>query len=343
MSLRLNALTGGTGLLGSHIAEQLVQRGERVRALVRPGSDASFLRGLGVELIEGDLEDLDAMRRTFAGADVVYHSAAHVGDWGPWKLFRRSVVEATARLLEACKLEAVGRVLHVSSIMVYGHPKPRDGELFTEDEPLGRKLWIWDYYAKAKIVAEALCQASSVPWTIIRPSWIYGPRDRRTLFAFFKALRAGRVRLLGKGDNLLNFLYGSDAADGAIRAATTPQAAGQAYNLSSDGEITQKQMLDLLTDSAGWPRVTRSISFRLAYLGGAFSEVIGKMIFLKRRPHVTRYAITLVGRPTLYSTEKARTQLGWQPQVKAEEGIRRALEWFRAQPGSAELLKTPGS
>src|SRR5947209_19277255 len=108
VSVRLNALTGGTGLLGSHIAEQLVQRGERVRALVRPGSDTSFLRSLGVELIEGDLEDAEALRRTVAGADVVYHSAAHVGDWGPWRLFRRAIIEATARLLEACKSEGVG-------------------------------------------------------------------------------------------------------------------------------------------------------------------------------------------------------------------------------------------
>ncbi len=342
MSARLNALTGGTGLLGSHLAEALVQRGERVRALVRAGSDTSFLRGLGVELIEGDLEDLDAIRRTVAGADVVYHSAAHVGDWGPWKLFRRAIIEATARLLEVCNTEGVGRFLYVSSIMVYGHPKPRPGELFTEDEPLGRKLWIWDYYAKAKIVAEALCRAYPRPWTIIRPSWIFGPRDRRTLPAFFRALRAGRVRLLGAGDNLLNLLYASDAADGAIRAATTPQAIGQAYTLSSAGQMTQKQMLDLLTDEVGWPRVTRSMSFRLAYLGGAFSEIIGKLICLKRRPHVTRYAITLVGRPTLYSSENARTQLGWLPRVKAEEGLRRALEWFRTQPGSAELLKPPG-
>lgn len=341
MSVRLNALTGGTGLLGSHLAEQLVQRGERVRALVRPSSDTSFLRSIGVELIEGDLEDRDALRRLVTGADVVYHSAAHVGDWGPWKLFRRAIIEATERLLDVCNAAAVGRFLYVSSIMVYGHPKQRDGQLFTEEEPLGQKLWMWDYYAKAKITAEALCRNYPRPWTIVRPSWIYGPRDRRTLPAFFKAMRAGRVRLLGAGDNLLNLLYAGDAADGVIRAATTSEAVGQAYTLSSEGEITQKQMLDLLTDSTGWPRITRSMSFRMAYLGGAFSEVIGKLIFLKRRPHITRYAVTLVGRPTLYSSEKAKKQLGWQRKVKPEEGLRLSLEWFRCQPGSEELLKPP--
>lgn len=338
MSIRVNAITGGTGLLGSHIAEQLAQRGERLRALVRPGSDTSYLKSLGAELIEGSLADLDSIRRTVSGADVVYHCAAHVGDWGPWRMFRTNVIEATGRLLEACKLESVGRILHSSSIMVYGHPRPRGNELFTEDEPLGQHLWMWDHYARAKIGAEALCRAYPGPLTIVRPSWLYGPRDRRTLPSLIKALRAGRVRILGKGDNLLNLIYASDVADGAIRAATDPNAVGQAYNLSSEGEMSQKQLLDLLSDTIGWPRVTRSIGVRMAWLGGLFSEVVGKVIFLKRRPHITRYAVGIVGRTTLYSTAKAREQLGWQPRVKAAEGLRLALDWFRSQPGYAELL-----
>ena len=341
MSGRLNALTGATGLLGSHIAEQLVGKGERIRCLVRPGSDTAFLRELGADLVEGNLDDLDSIRRTVSGANTVYHSAAHVGDWGPWRVFRQNVIEATDRLLEACKLEGIGRLLHVSSIMVYGHPKERPGELFDENESIGQHLWMWDYYARAKIGAEALVREYPGAWTMVRPSWIYGPRDRRTLISFVKALRAGRVRLLGKGDNVLNLIYAGDVADGAIRAANAPHAIGQAYNLSSEGEMTQKQLLDLMTDQVGWPRVTRSISFRMAFLGGLLSEVIGRMIFLKRRPHITRYAVGLIGRPALYSTKKARTQLGWEPRVRAAEGIRLSLEWFRKQPGLAELLVPP--
>jgi 2-alkyl-3-oxoalkanoate reductase len=341
VAARLNVLTGGTGLLGSHIAEQLAARGERLRALVRPGSDTAFLKSLGAELIEGSLADTDSLRRAVHTADMVYHCAAHVGDWGPWRAFKRNVIEATGNLLEACRQEKVGRVLHVSSIMVYGHPKQRGNELFTEDEPLGQHLWLWDYYARAKIAAEELCRAYPGDLTIVRPSWLYGPRDRRTLPSFAKALRAGRVRILGQGDNLINLIYAGDVADGAIRAAAAPHAIGQAYNLSSEGEMTQKQLLDLMTDFIGWPRVTRHISMRLAFWGGFLSEIIGKMIFLKRRPHITRYAVGIVGRPTLYSTAKARTQLGWEPRVKAPEGLKLSLDWFRNQPGNAALLTPP--
>jgi nucleoside-diphosphate-sugar epimerase len=342
LSVRLNVLTGGTGLLGSHIAEQLAARGERVRAIVRPTSDTAFLRSLGAELVEGSLDDVASLRRAVAGADLVYHCAAHVGDWGAWHVFKRNVIQATGNLLDACRQEEVGRVLHVSSIMVYGHPKSRGSDLFTEDEPLGQHLWMWDYYASSKIAAEKLCRAYPGALTIVRPSWLYGPRDRRTLPSFVKALRAGRVRILGKGDNLINLIYADDVADGAIRAATAPQAVGQAYNLSSEGDMTQHQLLDLMTDAIGWPRITRHISMRWAYLGGLFSEIIGKLIFLKRRPHITRYAVGIVGRPTLYSTARARTQLGWEPRVKAAEGLKLALDWFRSQPGNAELLMPPG-
>src|SRR4051794_22180758 len=99
---RLNVVTGATGLLGSHVVEQLRARGERVRALVRPSSDTAWLQGQGVELAVGDLGDARALLAAVEGADIVYHCAARVGDWGPWPLFQRAVVEATGNLLVAC-------------------------------------------------------------------------------------------------------------------------------------------------------------------------------------------------------------------------------------------------
>src|SRR5205809_3810232 len=138
----LNAITGATGLLGIHIVEALAARGERIRALVRPTSDTTFLKRHGAELTTGDLHDPESLGRFVSGADILYHCADKVGDWGPWELYQREVIDATANLLDACRRMGVGRVLHVSSITVYGHPKPR-AELITEDEPLGHNLWVW--------------------------------------------------------------------------------------------------------------------------------------------------------------------------------------------------------
>ncbi len=324
---RLNVVTGATGLLGSHIVERLHERGERIRAFVRPTSDTTFLRRLGVELAVGDLNEPSGLRSALSGADVVYHCAARVGDWGPWRLFQREVIDATAHLLDACRTEAVGRVLHVSSIIVYGHPRIR-GERFNEDEPLGQNPWLWDYYCRAKVKAEELCRAYPGDLTIVRPSWIYGPRDRTTLPRVLKALDAGRVAIIGDGKNLLNVVYAADVAEGAIRAANHPEAKGQAYNLSSEGEISQSDFLDLLADELGRPRIQGHVSYRFAFWGGFFSEAIGRLIRLRRPPHLTRYAVALIGRSTRFSIAKAREQLGWQPRVGIREGIRRTLEWY---------------
>jgi nucleoside-diphosphate-sugar epimerase len=341
MAGKLNVVTGATGFLGSHVAEQLTARGERVRALVRPTSDVTFLRGLGAELAPGDLRDVASLRRAVAGADVVYHCAAKVGEWGPWSEYQEQVIDATANVLEACRAESVGRVLHVSSITVYGHPRVRDGRLFTEDEPLGQHLWWRDYYCRAKVRAEELVRGYPGDWTIVRPSWIYGPRDRTTLPRLLLALGAGRVSLIGSGDNRLNLVYVGDVAEGAILAANHAGARGRAYNLSSPGEFTQREFLDTLTGQLGLPPVRRRIPFGLAFWAGWFSEVVGCAIRIKRPPHVTRYVVSLVGRPTQFSIERARTELGWRPGVDAAEGLRRTLEWYQKSVGNVRAGTGP--
>ena len=135
--------------------------------------------------------------------------------------------------------------------------------------------------------------------------------------------------MIGDGSNLLNLVHAADVAEGAIRAANCPQAEGQAYNLCSEGDITQAQFLKAVTDAIGLPPVQRRLPFWLAYSAGFMSEVIAKVIRLKRPPYVTRYAVALVGRSTRFSIDKARQQLGWSPIVKAEEGIPSTLAWLR--------------
>jgi nucleoside-diphosphate-sugar epimerase len=333
VAAKVNLITGATGLLGSHIAEQLVARGETVRALVRRGSDTGFLQGLGVEFIEGDLGQPDALPRAVAGADVVYHCAARVGEWGPWRQFQEQIINTTANLFAACQTAGVGRVLHVSSIIVYGHPHLRPGERFTEAEPLGQNLWLWDNYTRAKIRAEEICRAYQGDWTVVRPSWIYGPRDRTTLPRVIKALQAGRVVIVGDGQNLLNIIHAADVASGAILAANHPEARGQAYNLSSEGEMTQRVFLGHLTAALGLPPIKRRLPYGVAFYGGFLAEVIGRLIRLRRPPHFTRYAVALIGRPTRFSTERARTQLGWSQRVNVIDGVRETLDWYYRTTG----------
>ena len=167
----MNLVTGATGLLGSHIVEKLRAAGEDVRALVRPTSDTRFLDTLGVDKAVGDVTDPESIARALDGVQTVYHSAARVGDWGPWEEFVAITIDGTRNMIEAAARANVQRFLHISSISAYGHV---DGEGLVLDEtaPLGQKLYKWSYYSRAKVEAERIVwaahEAGDVPVTVIR-------------------------------------------------------------------------------------------------------------------------------------------------------------------------------
>jgi nucleoside-diphosphate-sugar epimerase len=324
---KLSVITGATGLLGSHIAEQLVAQGERVRALVRATSDVAFLRQLGVELIFCDIRNRASLPPAIAGADVLYHAAARVGDWGSWPAFREEVVDTTRNVMEACREVGVGRVLHVSSVAVYGRPRMPPGGV-REDHPLERRPGLWEHYCRAKVEAEGLVRRHVPQAAIVRPTWLFGPRDRNGLPRLIHALRGGWVSLVGPGDNLLNILHVADVAAGAIRAAQSSRAAGQVYHLCSEGEITQRQFLDTLTDHLELPRVTRQVPWRLAHWSGFAGEALARLRRWNRAPYVTRYSVGLVSRPVEYRIDKASQELGWRAEQPIREGLITTLKWL---------------
>ena len=334
-------MTGATGQLGSHIVEQLRLAGESVRVLVRPGRDTAFLRQQGAEIVEGDLRDADAVQRAAQGAAIVYHSAAKVSDWGPWQTFEEEAVTATRHVVQACRAANVQRLLHVSSISVYGHPHLAEGQKITEETPLGQGFWLWDYYPRAKLLAEQISREFPAT-TVVRPSWLYGPRDRITMPRVIPALLSKKVPIIGSGENYLNIIYAADVARGAILAANHPSAIGQAYNLCSVGEVKQVDLVNALTDALSLPRVTKHVPYGLAIRFAFLQECWKRLIGSATPPRITRRAIYLIGRSTAYATEKAEKELGWRREVEIRAGIKRTLEWFVSLPANRDLaVKMP--
>ena len=338
----MNLVTGATGLLGSHIVEQLRQRGRPVRALARPNSNVSWLETQDVEIIAGNLSDRASLARACQGVRTVYHAAARVGDWGPWSDFVKITVEGTRNLAEAEAAAGCDRFVHISSISAYGHP---DGEglLLDESAPLGRNLHRWSYYSRAKVQAEhdlwAMHEAGKIRLTVIRPSWLYGPRDRATIFRLAGLLREGKVKVLGDGRNRLNVVYAGNVAEAAILAADAPHAVGQGYNCCNDGEIRQEEWLNLLAAELGAPPVTKHVPYRVAYAAAFVLECVGHAFKLKTPPMITRYAVWLMGRRCYFSAEKARRDLGWRSSVSYQEGVKLTIAWLRAEES---VRQTPG-
>ena len=329
----LNFVTGGTGLLGSHIAEQLRLRGDVVRTLVRPGSDTRFLKSIGAKLCTGDLADKDPLDEAMRGVDAVFHCAAKVGDWGPRNAFQRDVLDATRNVLDASHRAGVRRVIAISSTSAYGHPKKGSGPV-TEDSPLGLNPWLWDDYTLAKVEAERMIwsfqRQTGLPVTVIRPSWMYGPRDRTSMPRLAASLKQDRLRIVGDGHNRLNLIHAANVAQACLLAAANPEAVGQAYNITNDGVITQREFLSLLADALRLTRPTRHVSYRIAFGVSFLLEAAYRTIHSPRPPFITRYAVWLLGRDTYYSIEKAQRELGWKSKIGYTEGIRTTAEWFRA-------------
>jgi nucleoside-diphosphate-sugar epimerase len=324
-------VTGATGLLGSHLVERLVAQGHPVRALVRETSRTEFLDGLGVEIYRGDLCDSSACSRAVDGVTWVFHCAAKVGDWGTWPEFQVGCIDATRTLAQASTCVGIDRFVHISSTSAYGHP-PDQSTPIDETAPLGQNIWVLDHYTRSKVECERLlwemARSGRLPLTVIRPSWLFGERDRTTIPRLIQEFRWRRVSVVGRGDNPLSAVYAGVVADAALLAARDPESVGEAYNITSHSPITQREFLDMLADAVNVPRVTWHYPFWYAFYGGFALELRERLLRSKKPPRVTRYGAWLLGRYLAYSTEKARTRLGWTPALSYRESIEQTVRWF---------------
>ena len=189
----------------------------------------------------------------------------------------------------------------------------------------------WSYYSRAKVAAEKLAWAAhergDLAVTVVKPSWLYGPRDRASMPRLIRAIRAGKGKLIGKGANRLNLTYAGNEAEGCILAATSDKAVGESYNLSNDGVITQGEYFNKIAECLGVKPVTKKVPYWVAYHAAFWMEFFGHAFGRKTPPLVTRYSVWLIGRKCFFSAEKARKELDWQPTVTYDEGIERTIQW----------------
>jgi nucleoside-diphosphate-sugar epimerase len=332
-------VTGATGLVGSHVAERLVESGRRVRGLVRRGSDVDHLRRLGVELAFGDLRDPASLDAALEGVSAVYHNAALVGDWGPRAHFLEVGVWGTERLAALAGRRGVERFVHMSSASVYGLARLQ-GHRVDEGAPLVRGPGLLDSYSFAKATAErvlwALQAAGRLAITVLRPTFVYGPRDRLVLPRVTRLLREGRLRVMGSGRNRVPLIHAADVADAALRAGTLPVAAGRAYNLDGPRDLTQREALETLADLAGAVPPRMTVPLPIAYGRAALAEAWGRLARRPRPPRVTRYVVAALAGDVLFDTSRARGELLWEPRVPTLEGLKLALDALRT-PGAGRL------
>lgn len=328
-------VTGATGFLGGHLTELLVSNGERPRVLVRPGESARRLQGMGLDICLGDVADRRALERAVDGVDHVLHCAARTGPWGPAAEYERSNVRGVEALVRTAMAAGVRRLVHVSSITVHGNDVRGWAD---ESTPLHEEP---NPYSRSKVAGERLLERmireEGAPVTIVRPGWIYGPRDTASFARIAGMVAKGRMFIIGSGENHLPLIYVRDAAQGILLASEAAQAHGNCYLLVNDEPVTQRHFISAIAAGMGVPTPTRHIPYSVAIAIGASAENLSRLAGRSQPPPVMRYGLQLLGGENRFRISRARRELGFAPQVGLAEGVRRSIEWLSA----AENVATP--
>jgi nucleoside-diphosphate-sugar epimerase len=324
----LNLVTGATGLIGGHLVEALVLRGDQVRALVRPTSNTTRLRDLGVDIRVGSLLDNATLMAAARGVERIYHCAGLVSDWGLPADFAEANVNGVRAVLAAATRAEVSKFIHMSTTDIYGYP----GRPAVESErPSPRGF----PYADSKIEGEALvwkhCRQVGLPACILRPATVYGPRCRLLVFEVARAIAKRRMVMIDGGRHVAGLTYVGNLVDAMILAADAEASVGQAYNISDGTQVTWKEYLSALADLIQMPRPSRSLPHWLAYALASVWENYNDRMGRTQRPSLTRTMVELMGTDQDFPIDKAKRDLGYRPRVSLQEGIKHTGGWLRQE------------
>jgi dihydroflavonol-4-reductase len=320
-------VTGATGFTGGHLARALAARGDSVAALVRPGSlGTAGLAGAGVTLVVGDLRDRHALAAAADGVDVVYHIAAMYRQAGLRDDVYRAVnATAVTDVVEAAARGGARRVVHCSTVGVHGdieHPPAN------EDAPLKPG----DIYQVTKLEGEQFArQAGSrlgIEVTVVRPTGIYGPGDRR-LLKLFRGVARRRWVTLGSGEIYYHLTFIDDLVDGFRLCATHPAAANRTYILAGGEVTTLNALVSLIAEVAGVPAPGRHLPVWPFWVAGAACEAVCAPFGIE--PPIFRRRVDFFTKSRAFDTTRARTEIGFAPRVGLQEGARRTLDWYRTE------------
>lgn len=321
-------ITGATGFVGGHIAEACVYKEQVVSAIVRASSKTEDLERLGAILYRGELNDAALVRQAITEADVVVHCAAKVGDWGPIEPYRQVNVECLRVLLDACKGQALSRFILMSSLGVY----PMRHHYHTDEtEPL--PSWHHDGYSQTKVEAEHLAmhyyKEWGVPVVILRPGFVYGPRDRTVMPRIISALRHNRLRYPGGGNAALNTIFVSNLVDAVFLAVESEKAVGQTYNLTDGELVTKREFIGTIADAMELPHPTRTPPLWLAWVVTWCAEKLAKLRGAKKAPLFNFPRLKFIGYNLDFSIQKAMDDLGYRPRINFEEAIGETMDWYK--------------
>lgn len=315
-------VTGGTGFIGSHLAEALIKSEdyEEVRCLVR--SEEKWLSGLNFKKIPGDLQNLNALSKGLEGADIVFHIAAIVK--APTKKeFTHANVDATENLVRLAQKKGAKNMVILSSLAAAG---PSKGSPKTEDEPMNPVSMYGESKKEMETrIKKAIGKDDSIK--VIRPPAVYGPREDQ-IYSFFQAFSKGICPIVGDGNNpRVSMVYVSDLVNGIMQAAQKKDTGIHTYFISGEGTHSWNEIRAITSKVMGKKAIPVKIKPNLVKKAASVIENVASLI--GKYPVINKEKANELILEWTCSSEKAQKELDYAPKVSLAEGISRTVHWYK--------------
>ncbi|NDV61417.1 NAD-dependent epimerase/dehydratase family protein [Puniceicoccales bacterium CK1056] len=316
-------VTGGGGFLGRYIVDGLLLKGHRVVAFQRRAHPE--LEARGVEVVRGSLGERESLTRALQGCDAVVHTAAKAGVWGLRKDFFEINHEGTRNVCDCMQAQGIQKLVYCSTPSVVFNGEAFEGA--DESLPYGRN-WLC-HYAESKALAEehALQWGRSGHGKVIalRPHLIWGIGDPHLLPKVIQRSRAGRLRIIGDGNNRVDISRVENVAAAhllALEALDRPSAVNRPYFISQGEPVRLWEWINSLLRKVDVPVLQKKISLSAAYRIGAVCEGLWALAQRQSVPPMTRFVAVELAKSHWFSIEAARRELGYRPEdFPIEEGM----------------------
>ena len=325
-------MTGAGGFLGSEIATQLLHQDHSVIGFSRGSYPA--LEKQGVQWIRGDIRDAQAVNQACRNVDAIVHSAAVPGVWGSWDSYYQVNTVGTEHVIAAARAQAVKLLVYTSSPSVTFDGTNQAN--ISEDVPYPSS-WLCHYPHSKALAEQAVIAANgqdNLATCALRPHLIWGAKDPHLIPRLFERGKAGTLRIIGDGANLVDMVHVTNAAHAhlcAIEAlSNNPASHGKAYWVSQQDPVNCWDWLNDLLLAAGVPTIKKSISSRTAYVAGTVLEVVYTALRMRREPRMTRFLAKQLSMDHYFDNSRAQELLGYFPILSNSQAMDKFKQAIRA-------------
>ena len=312
--------------MGQAIVRRLLARGDAVRSFGR--SPQPLLETAGVDVRCGDLASAEDVHRAVEGVDAVFHVAARAGVWGSWESYHTPNVLGTRNVVAACRAQGTPRLVYTSTPSVVFNGKPIRGS--GPEMPYGQN-WLC-HYAHTKAIAEKEALAANsetLAVVALRPHLVFGPGDPHLLPRVLQSIRAGRLKIVGEGQNQVDVSYVEDVATAhlnALDALASGACAGKAYFVSQGEPVQLWPWLNQVLAGLGRPPLTKRIPLPLAYAAGTLAEGLWKLAGKAGDPPITRFAAVELAKDHYFNLEPTYRELGYRPEWTMDRALEATIQ-----------------